>query len=169
MEHEAGRIHRLAPGRVVLLVLALCSGCSGPPDPGFLKSGKLGLVVVGQSSRTDVFTALGRPVRTERSGAGESWVYEAGADKTATSGLVSGATMASTVVGAFVPLAGLVGPGIGLANSARTPADTANLVVKFGADGIVVDCTQSSTAMPQGLPGSDPSLPADCTRPSPEK
>lgn len=153
---------------VLALMLALpglCIGCSRPASSGFLKPGALALVVIGQSSRADVMTALGRPLRTERSSAGESWGYDGNTDTGPSPGLVSGATTASAVAGTFVPYVGLLGTGVGLANTARTTPDTMSLKVEFGVDGIVVECLQSSTAMPSGLPGSASDLPADCTRP----
>ena len=158
---------RPAFSRVVLALLALCSGCAGQPGPDFTQPGKLAGVVVGRSSRAEVFAALGRPARTERSSAGEAWVFEASNQSGPSAGLVSGATVASSVVGAFVPFAGLVGTGIGLANSSRPAADTVTLVVKFDPNGVVQDCTQTSTAAPVGLPGVEGSPPPDCTRPAP--
>ena len=60
------------------------------------------------------------------------------------------------VVGAFVPYVGLVGSGLGLANAVRgngaTP-DAVSLAVRFD-NGVVRDCTVSSTAAPRGLPGA---------------
>lgn len=147
-----------------LAMLAFSSGCSRPASSGFLEPGKLAAVVVGRSSRENVFTALGTPVRTERSGAGESWVYEITNETGPPSGLVSRATTASALAGAFVPYVGLLGSGIGLANTARTSPDAMSLVIKFGTDGIVLDCVQASTAAPSGMPGVTPAARVDCTR-----
>ena len=151
----------------MLLLLGSWAGCSQPQSAGPLQPANLAQVVIGRSSRSDVFTALGRPLRTERSAAGESWVYESKTDDGPSSGLVSGATTAAAAAGAFVPYVGLIGSGIGLANTSRPAPETMDLMVKFGADGIVLDCVQSNTAMPSGLTGSAPNLPPDCTRPAP--
>ncbi len=121
-------------------------------------AGKLASVVIGRSSRTDVFTALGRPSRTEQSGAGETWVYEAKNGDGGGQGLINGATAASGIIGAFVPYAGLVGSGLGLAgaaaNGTRQEPDTVSVAVSFGTDGVVRNCVYSSTALPAGVAGS---------------
>jgi hypothetical protein len=135
-----------------------------------LESGKVASVVVGQSSRADVFGLLGRPTRSERSASGESWVYEVKENKAGRDTLLSGAAAGSAIVGAFVPYAGLVGSGIGLANavhgSSGPPPDTSSLTVAFGPDGIVHDCLYATTAAPAVESASDPKpAPVDCRRP----
>ena len=133
---------------------------------------KVASIVVGRSSRNDVFAALGRPARTERSGLGEVWVYQPSADGgTGGNGLMSGASAASGILGAVVPYAGAVGSGLGLAGtamgggSARPPAD--RLSVTFRDDGVVRDCTFSSTVFPAAGPGpaAVPAKVVDCQRP----
>ena len=125
-------------------------------------------VVVGRSSRAEVFAALGRPSRTERSASGEAWIYEAKTGDPTTQGLMSGASAASGVAGAFIPYAGLVGSGLGLAITAMgkaRPAVVVSLAVAFGADGVVRDCIYSSTAFPIGEPGTETgSTVVDCRR-----
>ena len=134
----------------VLLLGASCSHTS--KTPAALQPDKVASVVVGQSSRTDVFALLGRPTRSERSAAGEAWVYEVRESKAGRDSLLSGAAAGSAIVGAFVPYAGLVGSGIGLANaaggSAGPPPDTSSLTVAFGPNGIVRDCVDVTTAAP---------------------
>ncbi len=137
---------------------ALLSGasCSQALSTG-LDASKLALVVIGQSSRTNVFTDLGRPDRTQQSLQGETWVYETKAGDSGAQGLRSGAAAVSGIVGAFVPYAGLVGSGLGLADAAagrRQEPDTMSVTISFTDSGIVRDCSYSSTALPAGLPGS---------------
>jgi hypothetical protein len=125
-------------------------------------------IVVGQSSRSDVFATLGRPARTEQSNAGERWVYESHRDSQGNAQLVSGAGAAAGVVGAFVPFVGLVGPGLGLVNAATdNPAPgtgNASLSIDFGADGVVRDCVYASSDVPAGLPGAPPARALGCGR-----
>lgn len=154
-----------------LLLMASCS--DNAPPPPIMDAGKVASVVVGRSSRTDVFNALGQPSRTERSGLGEAWVYQATKGDAGSGRLVSGASAASGVVGAFVPYAGLVGSGLGLAGAAanrtRPDAQAVSLTVLFRDDGVVRDCAYSSTALPAGVPGSaaGTAKPIDCSRPVP--
>ena len=155
----------------VLLLAASCSENS--PPPSIMDAGKVASVTIGRSSRTDVFNALGQPSRTERSGLGEAWVYQATKGDAGNGRLVSGASAASGIVGAFVPYVGLVGSGLGLAGAAagRTrPDDPAvSLTVTFRDNGVVRDCSYSSTAVPAGVPGSvaGAATPIDCSRPVP--
>ena len=138
-----------------------------------LDPGKVASVVVGRSSRADVFAILGRPSRTERSAVGEAWIYESKKDDAGGQDLVGGVAAASGIVGAFVPYAGLIGSGLGLAgtamNGTHPEASASNLAVAFGPDGIVRDCTYSSTGLPPGVPGAAPdaSKIVDCRRPLP--
>lgn len=137
-------------------VLAIASCATDAPtvqSPGHLSS-----VVIGTSTRKEVLTALGRPNRIERSGSGESWVYEHDGGRAKKSGLVSGVAAASGVVGAFVPFAGLIGPGIGLANSVggAPKADVSSETIQFGYDGLVRDCVLVSSALPKDLDKSQP-------------
>ena len=126
------------------------------------------MVVVGRSSRNDVFATLGRPTRTERDAAGETWVYDATPAKAANGSLISGAVTASGIVGAFVPYVGLAGSGLGLANTAANATDTqpdvSSMSVMFGSNGLVRDCAYSSTATPAGMPGTRASQAMDCQR-----
>ena len=142
--------------RVGAVAAALAgASCSAPPPPA-LDVGKVASVVIGRSSRADVFAALGRPTRTEQGTQGETWVYERGGDAGGRSGFGSTAAAASGVVGAFVPYVGLIGSGLGLANAVRgngAAPDAVSLAVRFG-NGIVRDCTVSSTALPRGVPGA---------------
>jgi outer membrane protein assembly factor BamE (lipoprotein component of BamABCDE complex) len=159
---------------MVLAVLMLLTGasCSQHAPAAILDANKVAAVVVGSSSRTDVFTALGRPTHTEHSAQGEAWIYQAKTGgTTGRSSLMSGATAASSLVGAVVPYVGLVGSGLGLANAAADGAapeqQVVSLTVTFGDDGLVRDCTYDSTAPPTGMPGSDAGItkPVDCQRP----
>jgi len=144
---------------LAVLVLLAAAGCSRSASKTAVPdTDKLASVVIGRSSRTDVFAALGRPSRTEQSGVGETWIYEAKNDDAGGQGLMSGAAAASGIIGTFVPYAGLLGSGLGLAgaaaNGTRGEPDTASVAVSFGTDGIVHNCVYSSTAMPAGVPGS---------------
>jgi outer membrane protein assembly factor BamE (lipoprotein component of BamABCDE complex) len=161
---------------IFLLLPTLLTGtsCSADaPEPAVLNADKVASVVIGRSSRADVFSALGRPSRTERSALGEAWIYEAKARDTGGQGLISGVSTASGVAGAFVPYAGLVGSGLGLAGAAMGKAQpipvVVSLAVAFAQDGVVRDCVYSSTAFPVGVP--DPATGAvmtvDCGRPAP--
>lgn len=168
---RAGWAARLAMAVVApaLLVFASCS--QRAPPSAILDAAKVGSVVVGRSSRADVFAALGQPSRTERSALGEAWVYDAGTGEARNRGLVNGAAAASAVAGAFVPYVGLVGSSLGLAGVAadgmRAEAQAVRLAVTFRDDGVVRDCAYSSTAAPPGLPGSAAGTapPVDCQRP----
>ena len=148
----------LAKAGAALAMLAAASCAQAPPPSAILDTGKVSSIVVGRSSRTDVFTALGRPTRTHQGLAGEGWVYEAKTENSGRQRLMSGAAAASGVAGAFVPYLGLVGSGLGLANAAggtgQPEPDTVSMTVDFGADGLVRDCTYSSTAVPAGMPGA---------------
>lgn len=144
---------------LAVLLLAACTPAAPALDPA-----KVAFITVGHSSRSDVFGLLGQPTRTERNGLGESWVYEA--KPGGNSGLITGASTASSMIGTVVPYAGLVGSGLGLGSSLGTPAATSSLVVSFRADGMVRDCAYSSTGLPMGLPGSTgPAAPINCQRP----
>ena len=160
---------------IALSALLAGAGCSQTPSP-VLDSDKVASVVVGRSSRNDVFAALGRPARTETTSTGESWVYATKDDGAGGQTLVNGATSAMGVAGAFVPYVGLAASSLGLASTAagaaRPPADSTSLTVLFGADGVVRDCVYASTASPGGLggPGAGPGAGAPraqgCRRPA---
>lgn len=171
-------------GVVAALAVSLVAACSADaPSPAVLDAGKVGSVVVGRSSRADVYAALGRPSRTERSASGEAWIYESGGGGGGAANPLGGAATASGLLGAFVPYAGLVGSGLGLAGAAlggaRPDRATVGLTVAFTADGVVRDCVLSSTAVPAGVSrigvspaGAPGSVPADagivdCQRPGP--
>lgn len=162
---------RLAAAATLLLATASCSPAA-PVAPA-LDPGKIASIVVGHSSRNDVLAALGRPARTDRSSLGEVWVYQPTGGDTGGSGLMSGASTASGILGAFVPYVGAVGSGLGLAGTAMgatsqaPPADS--LSVTFRDDGIVRDCAFSSTTSPMAgpAPGAGPAKVVDCQRPQP--
>ena len=163
---------RLTVHCATLALLASASCSSNPPSASVLNADKAASIVVGRSSRTDVFAALGRPSRTETSLSGENWVYETKDGDSGSRTLVDGASSAMGLAGAFVPYLGIVGSGVGLANTAagaaRREPDAASLTVSFRDDGVVRDCVYSSTALPTGLAGSAPGS-ADaqgCRRPS---
>jgi len=155
-------------------MLLVCASCSqNAPAPATLDSSKVASVVVGRSSRTDVLAVLGQPSRTERSALGEAWIYEAKTGGADDHSLMSGATAASGVVGAFVPYVGLIGSGHGLAGAAidqtRPELQVISLTVTFRDDSVVRDCTYASTAAPVNVPGSAPGVAklVDCQRPTP--
>ena len=163
----------LAVAILALLAAAACSGNhTSEGGTAILDAGKVSSIIVGHSSRADVFAVLGRPSRSERSAAGEAWVYEAREDDPADGqqGVITGMASAAGLVGAVVPYAGMVGSGLGLAGAAarksrHEPAVT-SLALAFGPDGVVRECVYTSTAGPAGLPGSGPNAPvADCRRP----
>lgn len=156
--------------RALLLMAASCSAPDARPPP-VLDPGKVASVVVGRSSRADVFGALGRPGRMERSGRGETWIYEATQGGTRGGAGMGGVAAAAGVAGAFVPYVGLVGSGLGLAGAAvdgaRPEVVQASLAVVFRDDGVVRDCTFSTTALPAGMPGAATDAPViDCQRPA---
>lgn len=167
------------PGLAMALAMALAApmllavaSCSQPaPASAILDPGKVRSVVVGRSSRADVFAALGQPSRTERSAGGEAWIYEARTGEAGGRGLMGGASAASGVVGAFVPYVGLIGSGLGLAGVAadgmHAAPQASSLGVAFRDDGVVRDCVYSSTAAPSGVPGpaAGAAPPIDCQRP----
>lgn len=163
----------LARAGAALAMLATTSCAQDTPPSAVLDPAKVSSVVIGRSTRADVFTVLGRPARTQQSLAGEGWVYEARTDDSGRQRLMSGAAAASGVAGAFVPYLGLVGSGLGLANastgSGRRNPDTASMTVEFGANGVVRDCTYASTAVPAGMPGAAAGLAKTmgCQRPYP--
>jgi len=168
-----GWASRFSAALVAPLLLAGASCSQSAPASAVLDSSKVASVVVGRSSRNDVFAALGQPSRTERSALGEAWVYEARTGDAGGRGLMNGASAASGVVGAFVPYAGLIGSGLGLAGVAmdgtRSEPQVVSLAVTFRDDGVVRDCTYSSTASPAGVPGSAAGVAklVDCQRPGP--
>jgi outer membrane protein assembly factor BamE (lipoprotein component of BamABCDE complex) len=150
-------------------LLLVGASCSRNDAASVSNPAKVATVVVGQSSRADVFAALGRPARTQQSSSGESWVYESKADAAGRRGVLQGVAAASGVVGAFVPYAGLVGSGLGLADTAvdgAPRAETTSLTVEFGPDGVVRECVYSSTAPPANVPGTGAVAPPDCQRPA---
>src|SRR5438105_97829 len=89
---------------VLLPLLASLASCSESerPSPGADRA-KVAALVVGRSSRDEVFETLGRPSRTERNSAGESWMYEWAGGRGGRATALQGAATASSVVGAFVP------------------------------------------------------------------
>ncbi len=158
---------------ILAMPLLLLTACSpNAPPSAILDSSKVGSVVVGRSSRTEVFTVLGQPSRTERSALGEAWIYEARTGDPSGRGLMNGASAASGVVGAFVPFVGLIGSGIGLAGVAmdgmqRQP-QVVSLTVTFRGDSVVRDCAYASTAAPAGVtPAAGIAKLVDCQRPAP--
>lgn len=170
-------------GAAAALAVSLAAACSADaPPPAVLDAGTVGSVIIGRSSRADVYAALGRPSRTERSASGEAWIYEAGGGGGGANPL-GGVATASGLLGAFVPYAGLVGSGLGLAGAAmggaRPDRARVGLTVAFTADGVVRDCVLSSTAVPAGVfqagvspAGAPGPVPADagivdCRRPGP--
>lgn len=167
-----GRASKPLNVTVAAMLLAGASCSHDAPPAAVLDAGKVASVVVGRSSRTDVFAALGQPSRTERSALGEAWVYEAKTGDAGGNGLISGASAATGVVGAFVPYVGLIGSGLGLAGVAmdgmRAEPQAVMLAVVFRDDGVVRDCTYSSTAAPAGVAGPAADAPklVDCQRPA---
>ncbi len=165
------RALRLAVALAAPLLLAACT--QNAPLSAALDAGKVGSVVVGRSSRTEVFTALGQPSRTERSALGEAWIYEARTGDPGGRGLMNGASAASGVIGAFVPYVGLIGSGLGLAGVAmdgtRAELQVVSLTITFRDDNVVRDCAYASTAAPIGVPGSTGNATklVDCQRPAP--
>jgi len=164
---------KLVPVGAALALLAGASCSQAPPPSPILDTGKMASVVVGRSSRADVFAALGQPGRTERSMSGETWIYEAKEGEAGGQRLMSGAGAAIGLAGAFVPYLGLVGSGVGLMNTAaggtRRGPEAISLAVSFGGDGVVRDCTYSSTAVPKGVTGAaqGPAKVLGCSRPVP--
>ena len=166
--HSLRRAFVAAAALPFLLATVSCSP-SAPSAPA-LDSGKVASIVVGRSSRSDVFAAMGQPARTERSGLGEVWFYQPSGGGTGGSGLMSGASAASGILGAFVPYAGVVGSGLGLAGamggtSPAAPSDS--LSITFRDDGVVRDCTFSSATFPAAgpAPAAAPAKVVDCQRP----
>jgi outer membrane protein assembly factor BamE (lipoprotein component of BamABCDE complex) len=149
----------LAAAILALVGTAACSGsATSNGGAAILDRGKISSILVGRSSRANVFAVLGRPSRTERSAAGEAWVYEAReSDAAGRQNVISGVASAAGVVGAVVPYAGLVGSGLGLAGAAvgksRHDSTVTSLAVAFGPDGVVRDCVYTSTAVPAGFLG----------------
>lgn len=153
----------------ISFLLLIAASCSRNDAASVLNPVKVADVIVGQSSRADVFAALGRPTRTERNSLGESWIYEDKSDAAGRRRIFQGAAAASGAIGAFVPYAGFVGSGLGLAGAAMdgTPrTDVASLAVEFGANGVVRECVYSSSALPAGVPGAGAVAPIDCQRPT---
>jgi outer membrane protein assembly factor BamE (lipoprotein component of BamABCDE complex) len=164
---------RFAQSRIaacIPLLLLIAASCSRN-DAAVLNPAKVADVVVGRSSRADVFATLGRPTRTERNSSGEFWIYEHKSNASARRGVFQGAAAASGVIGAFVPYAGLAGSGLGLAGTAMDATlrtDMTSLTVQFGANGVVRECVYSSTALPARVPGAAAATPIDCRRSSTE-
>ena len=164
---------RMAIYFVLPMLFAGTSCSTSAPEPAVLDANKVASVVIGRSSRADVFSALGRPTRTERSALGEAWIYEAKTRDTGGQGLISGVSAASGVAGVFVPYASLVGSGLGLAGTAMSKVQpipvVVSLAVAFAQDGVVRDCIYSSTAFPVGAPNpaTGAVVTVDCGRPAP--
>ncbi len=152
-------------GAAALLLAASCSRSAKPVT--VLAPDRVASVVVGRSTRADVFAVLGKPTRSERSAAGEAWVYKTKESKSGSNALLGGAAAGSAILGTFVPYAGLVGSGIGLANAAEAgsepPPESASLTVAFGPDGVVHDCIYATTAAP--ALANQEARPIDCRRP----
>lgn len=150
------------------LILLAATSCAGPhgESHGF-DPAKVPSVVIGRSTRAEVLTALGQPARSERNAQGETWVYEVREKNANYDRLMGGAAAGSAIAGAFVPFAGLVGSGLGLANAAvgdtGHPPDTTSLAVSYGPDGVVRDCVVTSTA-PVAIGPSAAKI-VDCARP----
>ncbi len=136
----------------------LAVACTRAAPPPTLDPAKVSSVVIGRSSRTDVFAALGQPDHIEQSRQDETWVYETQTGGPGHQQLSSGAGAAAGVVGAFVPYVGLVGSGLGLASAAmgsqRAPPTRSSLKVIFSRNGVVSDCLYTTTDVPTGLPGA---------------
>ena len=148
----------------------LAAACTqAAPRASILDPAKVGSVVIGRSSRSDVFKALGQPGHTEQSRQGETWVYETQSGGGDNQQLSSGAGAAAGVVGAFVPYVGLVGSGLGLASAAmgsqHAPPRTSSLRVIFSGNGLVNDCLYTTTDVPAGLPGATAAA-VGCQRPA---
>ena len=164
---------RLAPRLLsALIALAGASACSNDaPHPALLDKSKVAAIIVGRSTRGDVFALLGQPSHAERGGQGETWLYETKPGGDGHGALMSGAAAASGLVGAFVPYVGLLGSGLGLAGAAmdgtRPAQQSASLSIAFGDDGIVRDCRYVTTAFSPGGEGKPPGIPEviDCRRP----
>ena len=168
LAHPLRRAFVAAAALPFLLAMLSCSA-SAPSAPA-LDSGKVASIVVGRSSRNDVFAAMGQPARTERSSLGEVWFYQPASGGTGGSGLMSGASAASGILGAFVPYAGAVGSGLGLAGAmggTRPAPPSDSLSITFRDDGVVRDCTFSSATVPAAgpAPAAAPAKVVDCQRP----
>lgn len=151
-----------------LALLATACASTAPPPAAMLDPARVKSIVIGRSSRTDVYAALGQPGHTEQSGQGEAWVYETQSGGPGNQQLSNGAGAAAGVAGAFIPYVGLVGSGLGLANAAmgsqHASPKPSSLKVSFSGSGIVSDCLYASTSMPAGLSGA--TAPAiGCQRP----
>ena len=142
---RTGWVSRQAAIFATSIPLAGASCSQHAPPSAVLHPGKVASVVVGRSSRTDVFAVSGQPGRTERSALGEAWIYEARTGDAGGRRLISGASAASGVVGAFVPYVGVIGCGLGLAGAAmdgtRPEPQAVSLTVTFRDDSVVRDCT----------------------------
>jgi len=164
--HCSPRFAQSTIAACIPLLLLIAASCSRN-DAAVLNPAKVADVVVGRSSRADVFATLGRPTRTERNSSGESWIYEYKSNDLARRGVFQGAAAASGVIGAFVPYAGLVGSGLGLAGTAMdatSSSDMISLAVQFAANGVVRECVYSTTAFPARVPGAAATAPIDCRR-----
>lgn len=164
----SGMYARAAALPLLLATISCSQSMSSAPT---LDPGKVASIVVGHSSRNDVFVALGQPARTERSSAGEVWIYQPTNGGTGGRGLMSGASAATGILGAFVPYAGAVGSGLGLAGTAMSGTSSTSppnsLSVSFRGDGVVRECTFSSTMFSAAGPGpaAAPAKIVDCQRP----
>ena len=159
---------RLGLGAALLMTLAACAGGEDGPD-----FSKLTTVVVGQSSRADVLGAMGRPSQVLRTAKGEAWVYEAGGGRDRARMAAAGTQAATTVASALIPFAGLVGAGLGLANSMtsdpRGPQVT-TVTVDFAETGVVRDCLYATNVITNAdLARADGRAPFDCSRPVPPR
>ena len=114
---------------------------------------------------------MGQPSQVLRNARGESWVYEAQGASRGDGRMAAGAQAATTVASALIPFAGLVGAGVGLANSMasepRRPTAT-TVTIEFAEAGVVRDCLYATNAMtPDDLARADGRAPFDCRRPAP--
>ena len=113
---------------------------------------------------------MGQPSQVVRSARGESWVYDAQGAGRDNARMAAGTQAATTVASALIPFAGLVGAGVGLANSMasepRRPTVT-TVTIEFAEAGIVRDCLYATNAMtPDDLARADGRAPFDCRRPA---
>lgn len=144
----------------------LLAACTQPPaGPAALDVTKVPNIIVGRSSRAEVFALLGQPGRIDRDGQGERWTWASGG--AAPDRLGPAMQAASTVAGAFIPFAGLAGTGLGLARSATDgpPPGLTTFAVAFTDRGVVQDCMASASALPADGAGAPAVLP-DCQRPA---
>ena len=152
----------------ISFLLLIAASCSRNDAASVLNPVKVADVIVGQSSRADVFAALGRPTRTEQTAWGSPGFMKTRAMPQAGDAFSGGGCRVRRhrCVRALCWFRGLRLGARWRRHGRNSETDVASLAVEFGANGVVRECVYSSSALPAGVPGAVAVAPIDCQRPA---